>query len=1189
MSQNRLHNAQSLYLRQHAHHPVHWYPWCTEAFETARQDNKPILLSIGYAACHWCHVMAHESFENQDIADHLNQHFICIKVDREERPDIDEVYMTVVQALNRGNGGWPMTVILTPDAEPIFGGTYYPPSPRNGMPGFNQILQYAHALYHKDSDKRNRITTKHHQYLKEATALPAAAEQMSPDWFQRITESATKDYDYRYGGFGHMPKFPPHGVLASLLAYAQLTQDKGVKELAFGTLNGMARGGVYDLLGGGFARYSVDEQWRIPHFEKMLSDNAQLISHYLTAYSMTDNAHYRAVAVACLEYAIRELSLPSGGFASSQDADTDGVEGRFYCWSREEALQVLGPEQKALLDTFEITESGTFEENGWSVIRLDPPLSERPEAEQIQIQTAFNKLKSARDLRSPPARDDKFICSWNALLVSALAKAGRILNEPRYVKVAEETLSHIAQQLFTTGKTRSRLLRRPCHDDQPILAFADDYAALINAHIDMAEAQFSLSHLQKALELMDDCVALFWDDTSDDGGFFYTGSDSEQLLVRSKKTTGGAEPSANGLAALALIRLDLIFDRPDLRQKAEQSLRCYQTLIERAPQAVGWEAYAAAWLQYPIQEMVLIRPETQNQAFLDCIHKHHYPFRIQFTATEEQAELAAEVIPLLANRSLVDGQPTAYLCEGRSCQHPTTEVSVLAEQLKTAQKNSHAQLLDHIRPPAPALPHSAEQWVNGLPDSNHNRIRVLYFWTGCSINCQHILPEILSVELAFRAQGVEFIGIHSPKFNQEKEHSSLQHTTQRFGINHPVLMDADHKTWASYEVQAWPSVVIVDSTGKIAYRRNGEVQSIEMMAVCDRLLSELEEPLMPLKPLPKPTPRPNALCYPTKLCMSPSLTKQLQGEDPFALGSRLYVADTGNHQIKVYHLNTDDQGLPRAVHVDTWGSGTAGFHNGALHEASFNRPHGLSCTNQRLYVADTGNHAIRCIDLDSGTVSTLAGSGQLGRGSISDHSNPLKLSLRSPMDLDVINQASSELLIVAMAGAHQLWLYVPETDRMGPFLGSGLESHIDGNNSESALAQPSAVVSVGPYLFFVDAETSSIRIYDFNAKQVGTLVGEGLFDFGDIDGASEMVRMQHPMGITAGRTELFVADCYNHKIKSIELNGAFTRTVYGEIKGQLNEPQGLAKAGKYLLIADTNHHQILCLDPQTGTAHILIE
>lgn len=1189
MSQNRLHNAQSLYLRQHAHHPVHWYPWCTEAFETARQDNKPILLSIGYAACHWCHVMAHESFENQDIADHLNQHFICIKVDREERPDIDEVYMTVVQALNRGNGGWPMTVILTPDAEPIFGGTYYPPSPRNGMPGFNQILQYAHALYHKDSDKRNRITTQLQQYLKEATALPAAAEQISPDWFQRITESATKDYDYRYGGFGHMPKFPPHGVLASLLAYAQLTQDKGVKELAFGTLSGMARGGVYDLLGGGFARYSVDEQWRIPHFEKMLSDNAQLISHYLTAYSMTDNAHYRAVAVACLEYAIRELSLPNGGFASSQDADTDGVEGRFYCWSREEALQVLGPEQKALLDTFEITEAGTFEENGWSVIRLDPPLSERPEAEQIQIQNAFNKLKSARDLRSPPARDDKFICSWNALLVSALAKAGRILNEPRYVKVAEETLSHIAQQLFTTGKTRSRLLRRPCHDDQPILAFADDYAALINAHIDMAEAQFSLSHLQKALELMDDCVALFWDDTSDDGGFFYTGSDSEQLLVRSKKTTGGAEPSANGLAALALIRLDLIFDRPDLRQKAEQSLRCYQTLIERAPQAVGWEAYAAAWLQYPIQEMVLIRPETQIQAFLDCIHNHHYPFRIQFTATEEQAELAAEVIPLLANRSLVNGQPTAYLCEGRSCQHPTTEVSVLAEQLKTAQKNSHAQLLDHIRPPAPALPHSAEQWVNGLPDSNHNRIRVLYFWTGCSINCQHILPEILSVELAFRAQGVEFIGIHSPKFNQEKEHSSLQHTTQRFGINHPVLMDADHKTWASYEVQAWPSVVIVDSTGKIAYRRNGEVQSIEMMAVCDRLLSELEEPLMPLKPLPKPTPRPNALCYPTKLCMSPSLTKQLQGEDPFALGSRLYVADTGNHQIKVYHLNTDDQGLPRAVHIDTWGSGAAGFHNGALHEASFNRPHGLSCTNQRLYVADTGNHAIRCIDLDSGTVSTLAGSGQLGRGSISDHSNPLKLSLRSPMDLDVINQASSELLIVAMAGAHQLWLYVPETDRMGPFLGSGLESHIDGNNSESALAQPSAVVSVGPYLFFVDAETSSIRIYDFNAKQVGTLVGEGLFDFGDIDGASEMVRMQHPMGITAGRTELFVADCYNHKIKSIELNGAFTRTVYGEIKGQLNEPQGLAKAGKYLLIADTNHHQILCLDPQTGTAHILIE
>lgn len=1189
---NQLINSSSLYLKQHANNPVNWYPWSQSALKKAQDENKPILLSIGYAACHWCHVMERESFENEQIAQFLNQHFVSIKVDREERPDLDELYMKVVQALNKGNGGWPMTVILSPTGDPFFGGTYFPPTPRKGMPSFPQVLEYAQDLYHNQVQKRDGLCSQLKDYLKQAAALPPPAESISMDWFQRITESCTKDFDHQHGGFGHAPKFPPHGSLSSLLAYGQLTKDNGIEALAFDTLKGMARGGVYDHIGGGFARYSVDEQWRVPHFEKMLYDNAQLIPQYIEAFRATEDHHFKEIAIASLEYTLSNLALPNGGFASSQDADSEGVEGRYYCWSLDEIIEALGQEDGLFFaESFEVSKAGSYE-NGWSTLRLQNPLNEMEDTQQSRLRKGLKILKGIRDKRQPPARDDKLITMWNALLVSAFAKAGQHFNTPKYTQIAVDTLSTMRSLLFQRSNGRQRLLRRPTNNDTAILAFADDYAAYILACLDVCEANFSLELLQEARNCANDLIELFWDETEDgsDSGLFYTGQDAETLVVRSKKAVGGAEPSANALGALAFIRLGILFDDDDLKRRAEQIFLSYQTYAERAPQAIGWEAYACGWMQYPVQEVVIITDKGSASPFVKTLTAHPYPFRVSLTVSQAQLDEAAEQIPLLRRRTKLNHQDTAYLCENFTCLQPTTKAGDLADQLNKAQQSTHLKLIDDIRQEAPQLPKQASNWINGVAKPYDNHITIIDFWTHCSTNCVHVIPELQAVSKYFEGTPIQVIGIHSPKFTQEKDPSAIAHAVRRLGITHPVLMDGEHNWWNSFQVKAWPTLLVVDSRGKIAYRRSGEAKASELIAVCDRLLDEVN---LEIKTSPPPTvhksPKTSGLKYPSKICIFPNLSEQLKGGDPFALGSRLYVSDTGNNQIRSYHLTLDKNGFPKAIPKALIGQGTSGFTDGPAESAQFSSPQGLGCNKTTLFVADTGNHAIRAIDRSSFEVTTVSGTGHLGRGTMNEGGDPLKQDLRSPVDLDIITQSSSELVVIAMAGTHQLWLYIPESNRLGPFLGSGIEGHIDGDNGDAALAQPSGVVSVGQYLFFVDSETSSVRIYDFEKKNVGTLVGEGLFDFGDIDGNSDFVRLQHPMGLTAGAQELYIADTYNHKIKAISLNGAFTKTIYGNDSGQLNEPQGITRAGRFLLVADTNNHRIVCIDTQSGMGRTLID
>src|ERR671935_2132842 len=624
MAGTRLAQETSPYLLQHADNPVDWYPWGEEALARARREDRPILLSIGYAACHWCHVMEHESFEDDETAALMNERFVNVKVDREERPDLDSVYMDAVVALT-GHGGWPMTVFLTPGGEPFYGGTYFPPQPRHGLPSFRQILEAVSEAYHERRSDVARSARQLVDAVRSSSELAPSRDPLAPSLLSEAVRGLRAQFDPRWGGFGGAPKFPPASALEFLLRRGEL-------EMVETTLQNMAAGGMYDLLGGGFHRYSVDERWLVPHFEKMLYDNALLVPVYLHAWLVTGEERYRLVAEETLDYMLRELRLPEGGFASAQDADTDGVEGLTFTWTEDEGVPA------ELLQPFE---------HGRSILRgdLDEDLKRR--------------LFQIRERRPKPLRDDKAIAAWNGLALAALAEAGRRLDRADFLEAARELAEFLLGPLSDQDGRLHRSWRAG-HARNP--GYLEDYADVANGLYELHIATGELRWLLEANRLARLAVELFAD--SEHGGFFLSAVDAEKLVARRKEFDDHPTPSGNSMLAYALLRLGRVWGDDELQRQAAGVLRLIRDTIPRAPSAFGHALSALdLYLSAPREVAVIGAPDDEVA-------------RAALTGFDPNTVVAfgpSEEVPLLAGKGFVDGRPAVYVCERFACRAPVTE------------------------------------------------------------------------------------------------------------------------------------------------------------------------------------------------------------------------------------------------------------------------------------------------------------------------------------------------------------------------------------------------------------------------------------------------------------------------------------------------------------------------------------
>ncbi|HEY8705861.1 MAG TPA: thioredoxin domain-containing protein [Gaiellaceae bacterium] len=630
---NRLAQETSPYLLQHSENPVDWYAWGDEAFARARAEDKPILLSIGYAACHWCHVMERESFEDETTAELMNELFVNVKVDREERPDVDAVYMEAVQALT-GQGGWPMTVFVTPDGEPFFGGTYYPPEPRHGLPSFRQLLEAVGEAYRDRRDDVAKQAASLVDGLQRSGRTTPSGEPLTGGLFAEAERVLRAQYDARWGGFSRAPKFPQASTIEFLLR-------RGVFDLALGTLDGMRAGGMYDLVGGGFHRYSVDAEWLVPHFEKMLYDNALLVPAYLHAWVLTGEASYRSIVEETIEYVLRELRLDGGGFASAQDADTDGVEGLTFTWTAEELVAAIGPGREELLQPFE---------HGRSILRGRLTAAERA------------TLRELRERRPKPLRDDKAIAAWNGLMLAALAESGRRLERADWLDAARELAEFLLGPLSDGG----RLHRTWRNGVAKGTGYLEDYANVAQGLYELHVATGELRWLHEAHRLARLAVELFGDEEL--GGFFLTPSDGEVLVARQKDLDDNPTPSGNSMLAFVLLRLARIWGDDELEQRAVGVLRLVRDVIPRAPSAFGWALCALDLHLSPPRELAIVGGPDSEVA------------RAALRGLDANAVVAfgpGDDVPLLAGKTLVDGLPAVYVCERFACRAPVTEPDLL--------------------------------------------------------------------------------------------------------------------------------------------------------------------------------------------------------------------------------------------------------------------------------------------------------------------------------------------------------------------------------------------------------------------------------------------------------------------------------------------------------------------------------
>ena len=681
---NRLAGETSPYLRQHAENPVDWYPWGQEALQRARDEDKPILLSIGYAACHWCHVMAHESFEDPATAEIMNRYYVNIKVDREERPDLDSIYMSAVQAMT-GQGGWPMTVIATPDGRPFFGGTYYPPVPRHGMPAFKQVLLAVADAWSKRREEIERSAGEIAVHLQEISSAEAfgGGGTLNADLIDRALDGLLHTFDAKLGGFGQAPKFPSSMTLEFLLRVHAQRGDTMALRMVEHTLTMMARGGLYDQIGGGFARYSTDDRWLVPHFEKMLYDNALLARVYLHAWQVTGKPLYRRIVEETLDFVVREMRHESGGFYSSYDADSEGEEGKFYVWSAAEIRAALGPDAELFMVAYDVGDRGNWEGHNILNRPRDPAevaaLYELDEAE-LERRLAANRqtLYAVRASRIWPGLDDKVLTAWNGLMLAAFAEAGRALNRPDYTEIATRNAEFLWANL---RQDDGRLLRSwKAGAGARYNGYLEDYAFLAGGLLALYRTTFEPRWFVWARELADRMMIHFSDGAG--GGFYDTSDDHETLLHRPKDLQDNATPSGNSMAAQVLLLLGLYTGEGGYWDTAEAMVAALTDPMARYPGAFSqWLAAATLILGQPQEVAIAGNPgAADTRALLDVVNGRYRPDLV--VAVGDDA--AAGIIPLLADRPRIDGRPTAYVCRRFVCRLPVNEPGALAEQLDGA-------------------------------------------------------------------------------------------------------------------------------------------------------------------------------------------------------------------------------------------------------------------------------------------------------------------------------------------------------------------------------------------------------------------------------------------------------------------------------------------------------------------------
>ena len=678
---NRLASESSPYLLQHQNNPVDWYPWGSEALARAKAEEKPIFLSIGYSACHWCHVMEHESFESAEIAAELNRLFVCIKVDREERPDLDQIYMNAVQLMT-GRGGWPMSVFLTPELTPFYGGTYWPPTARMGMPGFIDVVRAVADAWQNRREMAVQQAAEMTEHLRKIGGEEASTDPLELDLIHHAASQLQRAFDPQWGGFGKAPKFPHSLDLQVLLRAWSRTREPALLHIVTHTLEQMARGGIYDHLAGGFARYSTDEKWLVPHFEKMLYDNALLTTALLETYQASADPFFARIARETCDYILGWMTDAAGGFHSTEDADSEGEEGKFYVWTPAEVTAVLGEERSRFFcKVYDVTQQGNFE-HGASILHLPKRIAEiAAEASnevtelERELEACRQELLHVREQRVRPGKDDKVLVSWNALMIDALARAAVVLNEPRYLRAAEKASLFVHTQLRDAN---GKLLHTWRHGKAKLAAYLDDYAYLANAWITLYEATFDPAWLTRACELADILLKHFADPA---GGFFFTADDHEQLIVRNKDLHDSSVPSGNAMAATALVRLGKLTGQQQYLEAAERTLQAAVSVMQSTPTAAGQMLVALDLWLGPTSEIVAIGdPQAEPlQSSLREFHQRFIPRRVLAVHRPGQP-VSTELAPLLAGKVDAKGsEPQVFVCENFACQAPAVGAQAIRE------------------------------------------------------------------------------------------------------------------------------------------------------------------------------------------------------------------------------------------------------------------------------------------------------------------------------------------------------------------------------------------------------------------------------------------------------------------------------------------------------------------------------
>ncbi|WP_421774170.1 thioredoxin domain-containing protein [Gracilimonas sp.] len=673
---NKLKNEKSPYLKQHADNPVDWYPWGEEAFKKAKAENKPVFLSIGYATCHWCHVMAHESFEDPDIAGLMNEAFINVKVDREERPDIDSTYMTVCQMLT-GQGGWPLTIIMTPDKEPFFAGTYIPKEARYDRIGLRQLIPGVKGMWKNEPKRVEKATAKIREGFTRSQEFESGKfpETEATDF---AAEQLAQRYDSQHGGFGSAPKFPsPHNLMFMLRQW-KLTGEERFLDMVTDTLEKMRLGGIWDHIGFGFHRYSTDQEWLLPHFEKMLYDQALLMMAYTEGWQATQNPLFKQTVYEIAEYVERDLLHPEGGFYSAEDADSEGEEGKFYVWEKSEIESVLSDDASNFIELFNITGEGNFEDEaskqrtGKNIPHLNAALSE-------EHSSWFNEVRSTlfekREERERPLLDDKILTDWNGLIVAAFAKAGFAFGEERFTHLAENAWEFIEDNLFDNGD----LLHRYNDGDAAIDAMGDDYAFLTWGLLELYESTGKPGYLKKASQLNEQFIELFWDE--DKGGFYFSIADEDQVYGRQKQIFDGAMPSSNSVAMTNLIRLSRLTGNMALEDYADKIGRAFSADLIRSGASICHSMQAIQFLHAEAKEITLRAEFSEIAEVMEWLRSQFSPFRVLHFVTDKHQESLAQIADYISGQQRVDNQPTLFVCRNFTCDHPITDLEKMKKAL----------------------------------------------------------------------------------------------------------------------------------------------------------------------------------------------------------------------------------------------------------------------------------------------------------------------------------------------------------------------------------------------------------------------------------------------------------------------------------------------------------------------------